>query len=640
MTLQRTFFVWLTILVTILTAVIIVIVANSTSKNLELQLHKERQKLGEEIISLLTITDNLMLSQVKSSMNLLQERLVQGNAITQGDDVQVADKVVKDLLVNGVGQANNFQLVDSVTDVMGGTATLFSRDGDDFVRISTNVINNGKRAIGTLLAPDGLAIAAIRSGKPFYGVVDILGNPYVTGYEPVTNSDNKVIGISYVGYRADLDSLNNLVKQSRLLEDGFVAITDRAGNVRVHSDNINAARVNDILQRKDKNWHQYSTEFPAWGYTVHLFFSEAEMQSLIWQSLWRTVLMIVLSGLALITAVFFINRKVIIRPLAAVNASISDIVQGEGDLTARLNFNRSDEIGTMAAGFDALLERIRQTIVGVNALSAELNHSAETMHVTANDVMAMTENQLKDTTAITAAVEDMTSTAQNVAQSALHAEAFARDVTESTNKVLAVIQNTVGNSKLQLTAIEESDNAISSLNRASINITKVLEVISSIADQTNLLALNAAIEAARAGEQGRGFSVVADEVRSLASRTQASTGEIRQMIQSLEVGVTAVAEINKGYKKTVLDNVQFAEDAQQALAAVTSSVEQINLQNASIASAAEQQSAVALNVHDRTCQISRFAKDSALKAELAQQTSNTLRARCSKLIKLLANYKV
>ncbi|MBU2114661.1 MAG: methyl-accepting chemotaxis protein [Gammaproteobacteria bacterium] len=640
MTLQKTFLVWLTALVTLLALLIIFIISRSNSAELKQQLDNESLKLAREITSLLTVTDNLMQSQVKSSMRLLNERLTKGNIINLGDDVTVAEKTVNDLMINGVGQANNFQLVDSVTEIMGGTATLFTRDGDDFVRISTNVINNGKRAIGTLLDPKGLAIAAIKKSQPFYGVVDILGNPFVTGYEPILDENNQVIGISYVGYRADLASLNSLVEKSRLLENGFVAITDRTGKVRVHSDNVAADTVSQILQSNNDAWHQYTSDFPAWGYKVHLFTSEAEKRGLVWQSLWRTILIIGLSGLSLIAVVSLITRKVIIQPLDAVNSSIADIVQGDGDLRARLDFKRSDEIGTVATGFDSLLARIQHTIASINDISLELNSSAQTMHGTSVDVLATTESQLKEITDITHAIEEMTATAQDVAQSALNAETSARSVTEATHKVSSVITSTVSNSKLQLSAIKESDDAISSLNKASLDITKVLEVISSIADQTNLLALNAAIEAARAGEQGRGFSVVADEVRSLASRTQASTGEIRQMIQGLELGVSSVSQINQSYKKTVFDNVKYAEEAEQALEIVKTAAEQITLQNATIASAAEQQSTVASHIQDKTRQVSQFAKTSATKAELAQKTSDMLRLGCDKLTQLLSGFKV
>lgn len=640
MTLQKTFIVWLTGLVVVIAIVVIALISGRETDKITLQLEQERTQLGREIMALLTLTDNLMLSQVKSSMRLLNQRISESGDVSVGPPVDVAGRKVNDLLLNNTGQANRFDLVDSLTAIMGGTATLFSRDNEDFVRISTNVITNDKRAIGTVLAPTGLAIAAIRRGEAFYGVVDILGNPFVTGYEPIKDSSNKVIGISYVGYRADLDALNRLVMQSRILSQGFVAIEDRSGKVRVNSDNIPAETVQQILAGKNEGWQQQTLEFAPWGYKVHLVYSDPERSSLVWQTLGPIIALVVLFGILLIALVFFLTKKVVIQPLNKVNASLANIVEGEGDLTARLNFARKDEIGIMAAGFDALLSRVRQTIVDVQQVSKGLKQSADTMDQAAKQVLQKITRQTRETTEIAHAIEEMTSTAHAVAQGALNAETAAQEVATLAQQVMQVVENTVANSQQQMQAVDQSEHAIGSLTKASVDIAKVLEVISSIAEQTNLLALNAAIEAARAGEQGRGFSVVADEVRSLASRTQASTGEIKHMISGLETGVLSVAEINNRYKSTVLDNVKFAEEARSALHAVQSAVEQIKSQNAGIASAAEQQSTVAENINQKTRQISQLAQDSAQQSELTQQTSSGLMRQCETLVTILSGYKV
>ncbi|WP_372627944.1 methyl-accepting chemotaxis protein [Arsukibacterium sp.] len=640
MTLQKTFVTWLTGLVIFIAIILIALISGREADRLTQQLEQERQQLGREIIALLTLTDNLMLSQVQSSMRLFKQRIAQSGDISVGSPVVVAGRQVNDLLFDNEGQANKYQLVDSVTAIMGGTATLFSRDNDDFVRISTNVISNNSRAIGTLLAPDGLAIAAIRRNEPFYGVVDILGNPFVTGYEPLTDRNNKVVGISYVGYRADLQALNNMVMQSRLLSRGFVAIEDRSGKIRVSSDNIGVEDIQRILAEQDTGWNKTTVPFSPWGYKVHLMYSEKERNTLVWQSLWSTITFVIFIGIVLIALVFFVMRRVVIQPINTVNASLSNIVEGEGDLTARLNFVNKNEIGTMANSFDALLDRVRGTIVDVQQVSKGLKESALTMDRAAQQVSDKITQQTHGTSDIANAIAEMTTTSHAVAKGALEAESATLQVAKLTEQVMTVIEKTVDNSQLQIQAVDESDLAIGSLTKASNNIAKVLEVINSIAEQTNLLALNAAIEAARAGEQGRGFSVVADEVRSLAGRTQASTGEIKQMISGLESGVQSVQKINSRYKLTVSDNVQFAEGARSALFDVQAAVERIKSQNAGIASAAEQQSTVAENINQKTQQVRQLATDSAHQAKLAQQTSNALSEQCESLVTILSAYKV
>lgn len=640
MTLQRSFFIWLISLVVVIAIVAITLLSNREANKLTMQLEQERSQLGREINALLTLTDSLMTSQVKSSMRLLEQRISEQGTVSVGEKVTVAGRNVNDLEFNQVGQANRFELVDGVTAIMGGTATLFSRDNDEFIRISTNVISNDKRAIGTALDPNGAAIAAIRRGEAFYGVVDILGNPFVTGYEPIFDSDKKVIGISYVGYKADLEALNKLIVQSRLLTQGFIAIEDRTGKIRVHSDNIGSDDLQPIITGQEAGWQLQTMTFGPWGYKIHLAYADAEKNLLVREVSIFITLFVLLFGVLLVVLVFFLTRKIVIEPLSTVNRSLLNIVDGEGDLTSRLNFKRRDEIGVMADGFDSLLERVKQTIVDVKYVANDLKQSASIMDKAAKEVLFKVDNQTTGTADIAAGISEMTLTAQSIAESALGAETAALEVAQLANQVMTIIESTVQNSHQQMQAVGKSEHAISSLTKASTDIAKVLEVINSIAEQTNLLALNAAIEAARAGEQGRGFSVVADEVRSLASRTQTSTEEIKQMITELESGVKSVANINAQYKTTVADNVTFAENARHALNEVMAAVKQIKSQNISIAGAADQQSTVSNSIYEKTKLISQLAQDSAEQASLTQQTSDKVSNQCESLVDILSRYKV
>lgn len=640
MTLQKTFVVWLIGLMLLIAILATAILAKREAANVTAQIAREQQQLARELSELLTLTDSLMSAQVQSSMRLLQQRITQQGQVTSGAPVEVAGRSVPDLYFGDIGQANHYDLVDDVTNIMGGTATLFSRDQDDFIRVSTNVVTDNKRAIGTLLASNGPAMAAIRQNKAFYGAVNILGNPYVTAYEPIRDSQQQIIGLSYVGFRADLAALNTIVEKSRILTQGFVVIADNSGKIRVHSDNVNEDQAKNIISGATADWQFETVAFTPWGYHLYLVYSEQERRALMQHAVVSMIFLVLILGALLIALVFFITRYVVIRPLNKVNISLAGIVEGEGDLTHRLNFNRKDEIGVMATGFDALLDRVRKTILDVQQVSTAVKISATTMDHAAKQALKIVNQQTQGTADIAHAIEEMTSASHVVATGALDAETSTQDIGRLSGTVRQVVESTVNNSQLQMRAVQESEHALGSLNKASQDIAKVLEVINSIAEQTNLLALNAAIEAARAGEQGRGFSVVADEVRLLASRTQASTGEIKQMVVDLESQVAAVEHINQRYKLTATDNVKFAEEARNALHEVHAAVGQMQSQNSNIASAAEQQSVVANNINQRTQQISRLARESAQQSELAQTTSTALLQQCETLVSILSAYKV
>ncbi|MDO8343348.1 MAG: Cache 3/Cache 2 fusion domain-containing protein, partial [Cellvibrio sp.] len=181
------------------------------------QADSESERISEESLRLLGVIDAIMAERVKSSMTLLRDYGAQLGDPVQGEKIRVNDRDVPELFLGNTAIGNQFDLVDKVTAVMGGTATIFSRDGADYVRISTNVMTPTGRATGTVLAPQGAAIKEIQQGRPFYGLVDILGNPYLTGYEPIIDASSNPVGIWYVGYKADLQELFAAVQKSRVL---------------------------------------------------------------------------------------------------------------------------------------------------------------------------------------------------------------------------------------------------------------------------------------------------------------------------------------------------------------------------------------------------------------------------------------
>lgn len=204
---------------------------------------------------LLSLADTLIDEQADVAMRLLKERSSElGTPVTNGT-IEVNGHRVPNLLIGKTQLTNNFKVVDSLTRLAGGTATLFVKSGDDFLRVATNVqLPNGERAVGTYLNSNGKAILAMRSGKEFHGVVDILGEPYITRYDPMFDKSGNVVGAYYVGYKVDMKVLREAVQNTRYLKTGFALLTDSMNKTRFLSSHISPSKAEILIHEQPKNW--------------------------------------------------------------------------------------------------------------------------------------------------------------------------------------------------------------------------------------------------------------------------------------------------------------------------------------------------------------------------------------------------
>ncbi|MBD9484997.1 methyl-accepting chemotaxis protein [Pseudomonas sp. PDM14] len=351
-----------------------------------------------------------------------------------------------------------------------------------------------------------------------------------------------------------------------------------------------------------------------------------------------TVVGLLIAGLGLIV-VWFVGFG-IARPLKQMVAMLDDIAKGDGDLTKRLEVNRVDELGQIASGFNTFLNKlqvmIRDVVSSVQKVSDSSEHTADIAIRTNQGV----QRQMAEIDQVATAVHEMTATAQDVARNATHAAEAANHADRSANDGKRIVQNTSNAIAVLATEIGRAVGVVQTLAKDSENINAILVAIRGIAEQTNLLALNAAIEAARAGEQGRGFAVVADEVRNLAQKTQQATEEIQSMIQQLQSGTREVVNVMEHSQTKTDDSVQQAAAAAEALEAITQAVSVINDMNTQIASAAEEQSAVAEDINRNVTNIGQVAAEVAGGADEASAASAELTKLAEQQRRLINQFRV
>jgi len=340
------------------------------------------------------------------------------------------------------------------------------------------------------------------------------------------------------------------------------------------------------------------------------------------------------------TAIAWFIAKGITRPIAETTQAMNDIAEGEGDLTRRITITSKDEIAELAQAFNRFVEKIHHTVTQVSDATSLLATSAEEMSSITRETQKMASRQHLETDQVATAMNEMAATVQEVAHNATDAADAANHANDSTEQGKLVVQKVVTTIAILAEEIATAASAINELERNTAEIDSVLVVIRNIADQTNLLALNAAIEAARAGEQGRGFAVVADEVRTLASRTQASTTEIQQMIEALQHKAKSTVNAMETSTRTTQSCVSQVHQAGEALEAITHAVSTISQMNIQIASAANEQCAVSAEINKNVNNINDIATNATDSAVQTARAGDELAQLAVRLTTLLAQFRI
>lgn len=372
---------------------------------------------------------------------------------------------------------------------------------------------------------------------------------------------------------------------------------------------------------------------------VRISYSLDELDQQVERNFWISALIqtvLLVCGLAVIIAIV---RRVVIGRVNALRHTMEDMTRND-DLSGTVTVAANDEIGAMGHAFNQMIAKFRHSLQAVADVTGRLGQVSDQVSSVADDTLQQVMQQRTETDMVASAMNEMSATVQEVAGNASRTAMASQNADDQARDGVSVASQASSAIGQLIEEIEHAAQVVGQVQADSSSISEVLGVITGIAEQTNLLALNAAIEAARAGEQGRGFAVVADEVRTLASRTQNSTEEIQQMIQRLHAAVNAAVKAMEDARQRAAQSGEHVENAAQSLNSIASEVSGINDMNLQIAAAAEEQSAVAEEINRNIATISQIADNTSHGASGTHKQSETLVELAVELRRLVSQFKL
>ncbi|MEJ2912415.1 methyl-accepting chemotaxis protein [Pseudoalteromonas sp. C12FD-1] len=353
-----------------------------------------------------------------------------------------------------------------------------------------------------------------------------------------------------------------------------------------------------------------------------------------------TLLLIALFWVVVSVVGALLASNAMVKPIQIMGQSLDDIAKGEGDLTKRLAIHTHDEIGQLGESFNVFVSKLQSIISNVADVTNDVKNASSNI----NSQTKLFENKLlnhnHETDLVATAITEMSATSHEVAKNTTQVAESTHTATLEVAKAQECVDISLSEVSNLMGEINLAADQVNSLSEQSKKIDSVLNVIGGIAEQTNLLALNAAIEAARAGEQGRGFAVVADEVRSLASRTQLSTHEISEMLTELHNLVGAAVNAMQASQASCNRSVESSRDISQSLGAVTTSVTTINDMSTQIATAATEQSSVTEEINRNVFAIQEIVNELTQASKATSEVSQDLAGRGENLGQLIGQFKV
>ncbi|QHQ19353.1 HAMP domain-containing protein [Pectobacterium brasiliense] len=532
----------------------------------------------------------------------------------------------------------NTEVPDDFLSRTHAISTIFVRDGEDFTRVTTSLKKeDGSRAMGTKLDRESPAYAPVMKGDTYSGLATLFGKQYITQYQPIRDSENKVIGILFVGVdiTKQFTEMQQTILNKKMDETGhfFVLSTKKgkdAGNYLYHQSNANQRpdwsegaleKVlatgngmieydNNTMTGEEKTRIMVYRSIPQWNWIVAGTVSKESLMAEI-----NHTRNLFLGGgiiLVLLFAAFFVmlTRKWLSQPLVEIVKVAEQF--SAGNLTATLSSNRSDEVGRLIDAINGIGQGLTTIVSQVRNSSEEISASTDALAADSENISEQIARQASSVEETSASMEQLSA---SVKQNADNVSA-AKDLAEQSAAAARNGSQTV----------TDSVSTMSDIKNSSQRIADITTVIESIAFQTNILALNAAVEAARAGEHGRGFAVVAAEVRALAQRSSTAVKEIETLIdESLE-------KIEAGY--------HFSEKTQAVMDDLRNRILQVSTIVNDIDIASREQSAGISQVNIAIVQIGQATQENAILVNNSEDTAQSLRQKGHHLSELVSVFRI
>ncbi|WP_281660690.1 methyl-accepting chemotaxis protein [Microvirgula aerodenitrificans] len=562
---------------------------------------------------------------------------------------------------------NQSEQVDRFLLRTGNVSTIYVRDGDDFVSVSTSLLkDDGGRALGEKMPHGDPAWRRLLDGSPYVGQDAFYGKPYITSYNPLRDGSGKVIGATQVGIDVNLGMSELLarIRKVRIGDSGMLAIIDagedkqrghflqhptRMGESALGDKDVDGQPVYAPLLGKDGETRVTLAEggehlvryasYPDWHWTLvsmeRVDELAADNRAMLGWVAGGALVMLLLVGLSVaLSARFLVTRPV--RQLVDAVAKMG----AERNLGQRLPESRRDEIGDIARALNGLLGSFRQAVVATHQGTGEMSTAVHGMADNAEQLARGAGEQNDAAQAMSAAVSQLNADNDTICGETSRAMGASRAAADAAVSGQTAIDTAVAEVGRIAEALGNATTTIEGLEARGQEIRSIVEVIRDIADQTNLLALNAAIEAARAGEQGRGFAVVADEVRKLAERSGQATVEIGRMIAAIQQSAEEAAGVMRQSVRQVESGVQTTHGVGETMNAIRAQVVGVAEIIDHINACLDQQSQTTRNIGTRIDSVVRMAGENDAAAAYTASTARQLERLAADLRSEVEQFRV